>query len=793
MASPRKKSPAALAAVPGVVGGARDRGSKRPDIYRRGMIETRDVECCGSDGDDLPELATLLGGRSRSTAATAASRATGERRWVESPAKKKAVRTRTSHSQTKVSRNGSKAVSSKDMGSAPKSQSTATPSSLVLRAIPSLQLTETTYLPPPRQAAAVPQSLEATTTTTTTTTARSSRQTMQRRSSPRKQSVIGPSPVKRNTVASPEKNKKKEEAKYVESEMRGLANTSSGNSRTSSGNRGEPLKLARVNSLLLPLGNLALESEAGKNGDEDDIFQTKHPPGKPRLVQQKRSLSYDTRRAATPTSAMFVLKEATCGDDGDDDEENDDDDGEQSTDLSGFIVDDDADISFHGSGTDTTGSELASQSSGKKKSRVSRTLVRGSGIAQNRRQGPSRDLSDELRDLSLEDDDVGRSEKLESGPEGLAGEFRGMVLSDGDRSGRGEVEVVDLTSSPVKPPIAPVSRPDNNMMMKSQRRQQPSNQQQKPCRQKDGSPASNSDSTEDYREAVLRFSSPSRWSPSKTDRKKQTVPLGETQNAQQNFNTITTPPRTPPASPSKLRSPSKLNPPRKDLLLSPSKRGIQIPPSPHRQSMDAFWSSEVINEWNDQYSPTKPPLTVSPKKRWQIWADENDSGSESPCDSPARRIASPPKAGGSPSKRALAGEKKGAAAAKKKFDEEKVGLAQSFLTELDERVSDGKLAQLSQGTGGVKIFWSKNLRSTAGRASWRRTVTKASTGSPIKGASGRTGDARVLHYASIELAEKVIDSEERLVNTLAHEYCHLANFMVSGIRDQPHGASFKQW
>ena len=49
------------------------------------------------------------------------------------------------------------------------------------------------------------------------------------------------------------------------------------------------------------------------------------------------------------------------------------------------------------------------------------------------------------------------------------------------------------------------------------------------------------------------------------------------------------------------------------------------------------------------------------------------------------------------------------------------------------------------------------------------------------------------HYASIELAEKVIDSDSRLVNTLAHEFCHLANFMVSGVRDQPHGASFKAW
>lgn len=36
-------------------------------------------------------------------------------------------------------------------------------------------------------------------------------------------------------------------------------------------------------------------------------------------------------------------------------------------------------------------------------------------------------------------------------------------------------------------------------------------------------------------------------------------------------------------------------------------------------------------------------------------------------------------------------------------------------------------------------------------------------------------------------------SPDRLLNVLAHEYCHLLNFMISNVRDQPHGASFKRW
>ena len=36
-------------------------------------------------------------------------------------------------------------------------------------------------------------------------------------------------------------------------------------------------------------------------------------------------------------------------------------------------------------------------------------------------------------------------------------------------------------------------------------------------------------------------------------------------------------------------------------------------------------------------------------------------------------------------------------------------------------------------------------------------------------------------------------SQERLLNVVAHEYCHLANFMISGIKDNPHGKEFKAW
>lgn len=49
------------------------------------------------------------------------------------------------------------------------------------------------------------------------------------------------------------------------------------------------------------------------------------------------------------------------------------------------------------------------------------------------------------------------------------------------------------------------------------------------------------------------------------------------------------------------------------------------------------------------------------------------------------------------------------------------------------------------------------------------------------------------HYAKIELAERIIDDEYRLINTITHEYCHPANYMISNVRDKPQGASFKYW
>ena len=229
---------------------------------------------------------------------------------------------------------------------------------------------------------------------------------------------------------------------------------------------------------------------------------------------------------------------------------------------------------------------------------------------------------------------------------------------------------------------------------------------------------------------------------------------------------------TPPASPSKprLRSPTKST-------------AARIPASPHRPSLDAFWSQDVINEWNDAYSPRKSP-SKTPRARRVLGSDSDDDDAYlSPSERRQRSQTKTPK---TPKKDKAELERR------QQFNARKEDMAAAFLKELDDTVTGGKLAALSESTGGVRIVWSKKLNSTAGRANWKRETVRHRP-SPTANHSDPPPPPTIRHHAFVELAAKVIDSDDRLLNVLAHEFCHLANFMVSGVTDQPHGRSFQRW
>ena len=228
---------------------------------------------------------------------------------------------------------------------------------------------------------------------------------------------------------------------------------------------------------------------------------------------------------------------------------------------------------------------------------------------------------------------------------------------------------------------------------------------------------------------------------------------------------------TPPTSPTKPK------------LRSPIKSALRIPASPHRPSIDAFWSQDVINAWNDEYSPTKTP-GKTPRARRVL--DLDDDGYASPSEARQRSPTKTPRRGREEAER------------RRKFDAEKESLAAAFLAELDAAITHHQLAQLAASTGGVRIVWSRKLNSTAGRANWKRETIRpralpSSSPAPSTAPAPPPPPPIVRHHACIELAAKVIDDADRLRNVLAHEFCHLANFMLSGVTDAPHGRSFQRW
>jgi len=153
--------------------------------------------------------------------------------------------------------------------------------------------------------------------------------------------------------------------------------------------------------------------------------------------------------------------------------------------------------------------------------------------------------------------------------------------------------------------------------------------------------------------------------------------------------------------------------------------------------LDAFWSQDLVNEWNDKHSPKK--VLRRPKDIAAL--EVADGGSDSLQHSSSR---SPTK---SPTKKT-----REEIQTRKTFDIQKQSIAESFVRELDGLIGGGEVQKLASSTGGIKLEWSKKLNSTAGRAHWRREGTK------VRGEDG-TITTTYKHNASIELAEKVIDNE----------------------------------
>ncbi|XP_061643329.1 germ cell nuclear acidic protein isoform X1 [Phyllopteryx taeniolatus] len=100
------------------------------------------------------------------------------------------------------------------------------------------------------------------------------------------------------------------------------------------------------------------------------------------------------------------------------------------------------------------------------------------------------------------------------------------------------------------------------------------------------------------------------------------------------------------------------------------------------------------------------------------------------------------------------------------FKQKKEELTSKLYQMYNSSVFDGKLPI------NMSVTWNKKMRQTAGYC--------------ITGQERGSGD----RYARIELSEKVCDSADRLRDTLIHEMCHAATWLINGVRDG-HGSIWK--
>ncbi|XP_045644724.1 acidic repeat-containing protein [Ursus americanus] len=103
------------------------------------------------------------------------------------------------------------------------------------------------------------------------------------------------------------------------------------------------------------------------------------------------------------------------------------------------------------------------------------------------------------------------------------------------------------------------------------------------------------------------------------------------------------------------------------------------------------------------------------------------------------------------------------------FKQNKDSLVQKIYTLFNSSVFDKKLPEK------IDIGWNKKMLRTAGLCT-----------------TGETRYPKKQRYAKIEISLKVCDSADRLRDTLIHEICHAASWLLDGVRDS-HGDAWKYY
>ncbi|KAJ7640115.1 SprT-like family-domain-containing protein [Mycena rosella] len=240
------------------------------------------------------------------------------------------------------------------------------------------------------------------------------------------------------------------------------------------------------------------------------------------------------------------------------------------------------------------------------------------------------------------------------------------------------------------------------------------------------------------------------------------------------------PAHTPSAPPSKsVRSPRRTVEPSEasdseiEILSTPVKplgTPVQNPtkekPKPLYEDGDSTTeestsdSSASEDPWSAGLDSSQP-VYDAPNKYAKYWTP-------SPA-SQAVKVATPSKASSSTSTRKLS------LAARLKLERETWAAALAIYAEqvysyLNKVAFYDQLPPL----GKIGLKWNKHMISSAGKAQFHRD---------------RYGN----EFAEIHLACKIVDSHERIRNTLSHEMCHLACWMIDKAIKEAHGKLFHKW
>ena len=200
---------------------------------------------------------------------------------------------------------------------------------------------------------------------------------------------------------------------------------------------------------------------------------------------------------------------------------------------------------------------------------------------------------------------------------------------------------------------------------------------------------------------------------------------------------------------------------------------FRYPLSPHKDTSPNFWDKDSHYSWIDQNTPLQPPAKI-PK---------------------TSAVIPPP----TPSQYQLNKQKR-------EFSQQREKLAQELLNEIDSRIMKGQLATATKVTGGVKLVWSTRLRTAAGRAHWTRhrgvegqhnlqieLSTKIITNEGTPSHSFPIISQPILRVEDILNSWRIMLTVAKLRDTLAHEICHCALWVINNDPRSHHGKPFKQW